>query len=177
MQSIKLLVSALLLAVGCAGGAQYHLEKQPGVVTLVNLHPDPNLRRLYSTNYQQAGLIPLCTPVTIQAVSPKLASFSANGVMYQYIFAKQLLTEKGAHLDQFFGKTCPDVTALSEEDQAGIRSGRIAPGMTRQGVILAAGHPPDHVNRLDGDVWKYWKNRFGTFDVIFDGDVVKEVKD
>jgi hypothetical protein len=33
--------------------------------TLVNLHPDENRARLYSVNYLQAGLIPLCSRVTI----------------------------------------------------------------------------------------------------------------
>ncbi len=177
MRFVTLLLCMLLLATACGGGVQYHLTKQPGVVTLVNLHPDPVHHRLYSTNYQQAGLIPLCTPVEIHDVSPKAMSFSASGVTYQYVFAKYMVADKPTHLDQFFGSQCPDISGLSEEDQAGIKAGRVSPGMTRKGVLLALGYPPDHVNSLDGAVWKYWKNRFATFDVLFEGDVVTEVKE
>jgi hypothetical protein len=168
---------AVLSCGGGGGGVQYHLENKPGIYTMVNLHPDPTLHRLYSTNYQQEGLIPVCTPVTIVSMNAKEMKFRAEGNEYQYLFAKQLVQDKSSHLDRIFGTSCPDTAALSQSDLEGIKAGKITPGMTRQGVILAAGYPPDHVNQLDSPVWKYWKHKFGTFDVIFEGDNVKEVKE
>jgi hypothetical protein len=179
MQSRIILVAALLLAVAAAcGGSQtpYHYTQQPGVMTQVNLHPDPKFNRLYSTNYQQEGLIPVCTPVEILEVNPKAMKFKAAGATYEYLFAKQLVADKASHLDQIFGTSCPDTTALNEADQVGVKLGKITAGMTKKGVLLAAGYPPDHVNQLEADTWKYWRHKFGTFDVIFEGDVVKEVK-
>ncbi len=162
---------------GCGGSLQYPLQNQPGVVTQVALHPDPNLKRLYSVNYQQMGLIPICTPVEILDTSAKAVRFRAAGVEYQYLFAKQLRADKVAHLNEIFGTSCPDQSTLSAEDQAGIQAGRASVGMTRRGVYLALGVPPDHVNQPTGNVWKYWKNRFGTMDVVFNGDVVSEIKE
>ena len=41
--------------------------------------------------------------------------------------------------------------------------------MSKEGVILAIGYPPVHKTvSLEGKTWKYWTNRFNTFDVIFD---------
>jgi hypothetical protein len=177
MQMRIILVAALLVAYAC-GGSQtpYHYTDQPGVVTLVDLHPDPKFNRLYSNNYQQVGLIPVCTPVTIVEVNPKAMKFEAAGATYEYIFTKQLIADKASHLDQLFGTSCPDVSALNEADQVGVKLGKITPGMTKQGVLLSAGYPPDHATQLESDTWKYWRNKFDAFQVIFEGDVVKEVK-
>jgi hypothetical protein len=177
----RTLVAAALLALfaSSCGGSQtpYHYTEQPGVVTQVNLHPDPKFKRLYSTNYQQDGLIPVCTPVTILSVNPKAMKFTVQGTEYEYLFAKQLVADKTSHLDQIFGTSCPDTSGLGEADQVGIKLGKITPGMTKKGVLLAAGYPPDHASQLEADTWKYWRHKFGTFDVIFEGDVVKEIKE
>ncbi len=179
MQSRFVLVVALLVIAASCGGSQtpYHYTNQPGVVTLVNLHPDLKFNRLYSINYQQEGLIPLCTPVTILEVNPKAMKFEAMGKTFDYLFVKQLVADKGSHLDQVFGTSCPDTSTLSEADQVGINVGKVEPGMTKKGVLLAIGYPPDHASQIEGDLWKYWRHKFGTFEVIFENDVVTELKD
>jgi hypothetical protein len=178
MQARITFIAALFVMAAACGGSQtpYHYTKQPGVVTQVNLHPDPKFNRLYSNNYQQEGLIPVCTPVNILSVNPKAMKFEAGGATYEYLFAKQLVADKASHLDQLFGTSCPDTSTLSETDQMGIKLGKITPGMTKKGVLLAAGYPPDHANQIEADTWKYWRHKFGTFEVIFEGDVVTEIK-
>ena len=171
--------AALALAQpGVARDIEYALIGDQGVVTLVNLHPDENNRRLYSVNYQQDGLIALCTKVRITAVTHRAMTFELadGGRKYEYIFHDTLRQEIPKHLDQFFGKTCPkkQVDALGKVDRQGIKEGRALPGMTKAGVILAIGYPPEHATpSLDGSVWKYWRNRFATTLIHFeDGKVV-----
>src|SRR5438128_12546227 len=68
---IPTLALALVLAarvVVSAAVVDYPLVGASGVYTLVNLHPDEQRLRLYSVNYQQSGLIPLCSMVEIEAV-------------------------------------------------------------------------------------------------------------
>ena len=172
--------AALALAQpGVARDIAYALIGDPGVVTLVNLHPDDKNRRLYSVNYQQDGLIPLCTKVRITAVTHRAMTFELEdgGRKYEYNFHDTLRQEIPKHLDQFFGKTCPkkQVDSLGSVDRQGIKEGRALPGMTKAGVILAIGYPPEHATpSLDVSAWKYWRNRFATTLIHFeDGKVAR----
>lgn len=145
---------------------------QPGVYTLVNLHPDPINSRLYATNYQQGGLIPLCTEVTLVKASRKRLDFQVNGSgkTYYYFYHKAAAEPFDQHLKHFFGKTCNKdaVARLSAIDRKGIAAGKAMEGMSKQGVVYALGIPPRHVTpSLDSDIWKYWSNRYDTFNVEF----------
>lgn len=165
-----------------AGDVAYHLIRKPGVCTLVNLHPDEQHRRLYSVNYQQAGLMPLCTPVMIQSVTTKHMTFEVIALkrIYEYIFHNSLQEPIDKHLDKFFGTTCdPErVEHLNPFDQDGVKQGRVRTGMTKEGVILAIGYPPEHATPgLQSNAWRYWKNRFGTMVIHFAGGKVVRVQD
>src|ERR1041384_2372947 len=73
------LATFLLFVLGCAQGKsmEYHLVNQPGVKTLVNLHPDEAKMLLYSTNYQMPGtLIPRCSEVMIDSATDKRVTFT-----------------------------------------------------------------------------------------------------
>lgn len=165
--------------VGSSSGQSYHLVGASEVYTLVNLHPDEARRRLYSVNYQQPGLIPLCTRVVIQSVDSKAMKFrlADGGREYEYMFHNSLRDSVPKHLDKYFGASCDKakVQQMSKADQDGIAAGRAAEGMTRDGVILAIGYPPEHATpSLEANAWRYWKNRFGTMLVHFeDGKVVR----
>lgn len=155
---------------------------QPGVYTLVNLHPDPIRQRLYATNFQQEGLIPLCTEVTLVKARKKVMAFKINstGQTYHYYFHKSAAEPFAQHLTHFFGKTCNKsaVAKLSAVDRRGIEIGKALEGMSRQGVVYAIGIPPRHTTpTLESNSWKYWKNRFNTLTVEFDasGKVTKVI--
>lgn len=178
-------VTALALgAVACRGGGiQYHLRGQQGVKTLVNLHPDEQHARLYSSNYLREGLIPRCTEVTIDAINRKAMKFTLveTGRTYTWLFQRKLMVESiPEHLDDFFGTDCNEavVSKLSQIDQQGIMEGRVYEGMSRKGVLLALGPPPTHETpNLEMDSWKYWRSRFDTMLVHFQGDTVVAVED
>ena len=145
-------------------------------VTLVNLHPDEERRQLYSVNYQMVSVLPRCTPVTIDATSNKGIKFTvvSSGRQYDYAFHDSMVEGPEKHLARYFGASCPEPTGLNPLDMKGIETGIVSEGMTKQGVILALGYPPEHATPSpDRDQWIYWKNRWDRFVVRFaDGIVV-----
>ena len=74
---------------------------------------------LYSVNHRQAGLIPLCTPVTIDSVTTKQMTFEvvATG------------------LDKILRTTCDPgcIEQLAPADRDEVKQGRASTGMTRDG--------------------------------------------
>jgi hypothetical protein len=181
---IVLLVLALVLAdrtAAVAADVTSPLVGASGVYTLVNLHPDEQRQRLYSVNYQQPGLIPLCSKVKIESLSDKKMTFRLldQNRDYEYIFHNSLREPIPKHLDRLFGKKCePKLEAMSEVDRKGIRAGTALPGMTKRGVMLAIGYPPEHATpSLESNVWTYWKNRFGKMRVHFADGKVTEIQD
>ena len=185
MRSINVtLVLALIFAASApavAADVDYPLIGQAPVYTLVNLHPDEPRQRLYSVNYQQQGLIPLCTKVKLESLDKRKLTFRVLGKdrEYEYVFHNSLREPIPKHLDRYFGKKCePKLESLSEVDRKGVQAGSVLPGMTKRAVILAIGYPPEHATpSLDSDVWTFWKNRFGKMQVHFTGNKVTEIKD
>ena len=186
MKGALVLVIAVSLVLGshavvAAADVNYPLVGAPGVYTLVNLHPDEERHRLYSVNYQQAGLIPLCSKVKIESVDKRKMTFRVldGDREYEYLFHNSMRDPIPKHLDRYFGTKCePRVEAFSEVDRKGIKSGTVQPGMTKKAVILAIGYPPEHATpSLDSDIWTYWKNRFGKMHVHFADGKVSEIRD
>ncbi len=171
--SIKTL-TLILAAVSAYNNASAQLIDESGtdlmeasrVYTLVNLHPDEERSRLYAVNYLQPGLIPRCAEV--EPLRLRRSSFRFRVVSrdkeYEYRYHDAATEPFAAHLIRFFGQECnpEDIERLSELDQEGIRRGIASPGMTKQGIIYALGHPPRHVNPdpLDSLTWTYWESRF-----------------
>ena len=178
---VPVLLLLSVLAPTSIWSQQYHLVGAPEVYTLVNLHPDEGRQRLYSVNYQLQGFIPLCTRVVIESVTSKEMKFSlAEGARrYAYFFHETLRDPIPKHLDRYFGAKCDksQIQRMSKVDQEGILAGRALPGMTKDAVILAIGYPPEHATpSLESNLWRYWKNRWGTMLVHFDGGKVARVQ-
>jgi hypothetical protein len=48
---------------------------------------------------------------------------------------------------------------------------RVAPGMTKEQVLMAVGYPVTSENpTLDAKIWRYWLGSFAEFQVVWDGD-------
>jgi hypothetical protein len=192
-RTIVLAVLFVIAASGCKsmpsmggaptpGPAKYHLVGAPTVYTLVNLHPDEQRRRLYSVNYLQPGLIPMCTPVKIESADDREMTFRvvSTNRQYEYIVHKSLVDPFPKHLDKYFGTKCDanKAASMSTVDAQGIRSGTVSMGMTKPAVVLALGYPPEHATpSLESNTWTYWKNRFGTKQVMFTDGKVTGIKD
>ncbi len=78
---------AIALALACAnqssdtGGATSELSSGRGY-TLVNLHPDNGRSRLYAVNFQQSGLVPVCSEVEYLGLGRK----SGFGIRHAFKF-------------------------------------------------------------------------------------------
>lgn len=57
--------------------------------------------------------------------------------------------------------------------KAAIAEGRVIPGMTREQVLIAVGHPPTHQTpTLSATVWNHWASNAGRYEVHWKGDHV-----
>jgi len=172
----RVLVSMVLVLAACAGKPPPHpfnnLIGRQGVVTLTNLHPDEASSQLYATNYQQIGLIPVCSHVTLLELTTKSLRFrdEATGRTYEYRNHAAAGEPFQDHLARYFGYECPAaVASLSEIDKRGVTLGSAQVGMSKQGVIFAMGYPPPHVTpSLESNRWIYWLSRIQKEAVVFD---------
>ena len=182
MKKIVLLALLLVALTGCSSTPV--IDKSSGVdlmgdgvvvKTLTNLHPDPVRSKLYAVNYQQAGLLPVCTEVKFEEISRKRLKFSEvkTGRIYYYDHHKSAMAPFNEHLTLYFGTECneQEMSQLSDLDQKGIEQGKALVGMSKKGVIYAIGYPPKHQTpSLDSNQWRYWSNRSNTFNVNFGSD-------
>ena len=180
--SILLAIAFVLACAHQPDGATSGLSSGRGY-TLVNLHPDNQRSRLYAVNFQQLGLIPVCSEVEYLGLGRKSFKFRVvtTNREYQYLNHKAAAEPFPDHLKRFFGPSCPrdEIESLSEIDRQGIREGQAIVGMTRRGVILAMGHPPRHVNPdPSAPTFMYWKSRFNRVQIQFGPDgLVSSIKD
>lgn len=182
---IILLAMLAIVVTGC-GSTQVtdangqSLVGADGVYTLVNLHPDEENARLYTVNYQQDGLIPVCSQVRITDAGRKAVRFQVadTGQEYQYLLHRSLPVAFDEHLGEIFGKQCPQakIAGLSSLDQQGIKEGTAKVGMTKDAVAIAMGHPPAHETpSLESDQWMYWLHRFNRVRVDFENGKVSNI--
>lgn len=170
---LALLLVGLAFGAARAGESAAALVGAKGVYTRVNLHPDPGHSRLYAANFQQAGLIPVCSRVEWLELDGKTLRFRVleSGHEYEYRNHKAAGEPFAEHLLRFFGRSCPsaEIRKLGRLDQQGIREGRALVGMTRRGVEIALGPPPLQANPgpKTASSWLYWKSRFDRFRVSF----------
>jgi len=152
-------------------------KKGDKVQTIANLHPDMQRHVLFTLNYQQDGLIPVCSEVTIIKSGKKKLTFEYMGqefeIGYEGYTEKAGVPFQKAVETLYFGKTCDKtrLKSLSRIDQEGIRMGQPKVGMSRDGVLIAMGRPPIHANPdLELSSWHYWRNRYGKQVVNFGED-------
>lgn len=177
------LIGAATLSTTAFAQSVKDLVKEDGVYTLVNLHPDEGRQRLYAVNYQQPGLIPVCTKIKITKMSRKAIRFEIperSDRKYEYLHYKKLPESLDEHAAQIFGKTCPKdaIAKMSKVDQEGIKEGVAKVGMTKAGIVIAMGPPPSHATySQDLDEWMYWQHKFARLRVDFSNGKVSEVVD
>lgn len=152
--------------------------------TQFNLYPDRTRGRLYTLNYLLPdAMIPRCSEVELLEMNRKVLVLRevSSGRQFNYLLHKATGEPIEVSAAKTFASSCDQnaVKTMSKADREGISSGKLAKGMSKQGVLLAAGYPPAHrTPSLDGNEWTYWKNRFNTLRVIFnDQGIVTQVID
>jgi hypothetical protein len=135
-------------------------------------------------NYLESGktMIPFGTPVRFNSYGSYRLNVEVNGKRQSIgndysrdlamdVFARRYIVQEDPR---------PKAAAAPEKIRRAIESARVTPGMTREQVIVAVGHPMSSENpHLDAPLWKYWLWSFSRFDVHFDGEgrVVKVASD
>lgn len=145
------------------------------VFTLTNLHPDESRSRLYAANFQQDGLIPVCSEVTLLSLDGDELTFAVQktGKTYEYFNHDAGGAPLAENVALYFGRACPEseLASLTEHEREAVRLGVANVGMRKRAVILAIGYPPHRSTPdLDAPRWLYWHSHFNSFAVIFDKD-------
>ncbi len=168
---------ALLSTLGCAsGGAGLPQGSGPDhdiYYARFTIKVDRNASR--STNYRipsTAASVPINTPV--QFVSKRRHRFSMKLVdggrtfLFEHVRKHTLDTPEEA-FSAFFSPEPIDLSVFSAKERRAIEAGEVEVGMSRDAVLAAIGPPPAiGTLKTDGPVWKYWRNRWSTFEVRFD---------
>jgi TolB-like protein len=150
------------------------LAKGMTLYTQVGLHPEAKRHGLSAVNVQFEGeYLPPGTQVQVVAFDRNTLKFHlpGNKDVYDYEDHKQGNEPFLVHLARDFGESWDPalLNGLSRVDLDGISSGRILPGMSRDGVILAAGYPPRLENRdIGAPRWVYWVTPRNKNAVTFD---------
>ena len=168
---------AIVMVLGINSVVAEEIKKGDKLQTLSNIHPDMGKNVWYTMNYQLPGLIPICEEIEVVKVKSKKMIFKWKGQEFTAVFDKHTRKKAGKSFQEalapFFGPKCDEekLAALDEKDQGGVKKGTAAIGMTKEGVLLAMGRPPFHVNPdLEVDSWTYWRNRFARKVISFDED-------
>jgi len=142
-------------------------------------------KNFVSTNFHRGMIIPAGTEVKVLQVSGVDIRFvdQVNNVTYDYIHALKHSRIKLPQLfDQYFSKE--NVMAaggafskFTKEEQDNIKNGVIAPGMSKEAVLMAYGYPPSHVTpNLTSDTWVYWESRAGKMIVHFKDNILTVIE-
>lgn len=74
------------------------------------------------------------------------------------------------YIDRITSPTPVSLAGLSQVDLEGVKTGKALVGMSKQGVLTTLGLPPTHKTpSLDDNSWTYWKDKYRTLVVEFDG--------
>jgi hypothetical protein len=146
-------------------------------------------------NYQQGAIIPFGTRVQILEVRTNSVRFQPVGhpeMTLVYRHGRKVYPFE-QYLDRIFlsdqprlAGSAPASASKSKKGKAApapapkfehqIEQGLVEPGMTKAEVLMAIGYPPAHrTPSLESPIWTYWRNRWETFMVYFDGDRVDRI--
>ncbi len=132
-----------------------------------------------TTNYRKGILVPVNTEVTFVKSSSK--SIVVKLPSGENLVVANVEAFSGENIEGIFKRTFStekvDLSKFTAEEQKAIALGEPKAGMSKAAVIVATGYPPRHrTPSLENSDWRYWRNRFATFVVHFDGDVVSGIK-
>jgi hypothetical protein len=138
-------------------------------------------------NYTTGALIPYGTRVQILEVKKNAVRFQPDGhpeMTLVYRHGRKIHPFE-QYLDRIFLTDDPRrgmATTGKKKAPAGskfaksIENGLVEQGMTKDEVLKTLGYPPAHrTASLESPVWTYWRNRWETYVVYFDGDRVDRI--
>jgi hypothetical protein len=141
-------------------------------------------------NYTQGTLVPYGTRVQILEVKKNSVRFQPDGhpemtLVYRHgrkIYPFETYLDRMFLVDDPRMATAAPVGKKKGASRGGSRfakqmeNGLVEPGMTKDEVLKTLGYPPAHrTASLESPVWTYWRNRWETYVVYFDGDKVDRI--
>jgi hypothetical protein len=166
-----LLAALVAAAVASGAAAQSADDKEPKLsgFTCCNLHYENDW--ISDANWSSLPMLPAGQPAKITDYGRYRIYVDIDGKSMRL----GLDYGRSEPLGQFARKivVAQDPKAKIAAWPAGVREavrlGRIAPGMTKEQVIVSLGYPPAHQTpSLDSPQWKYWLTRVGSFLVVWD---------
>ncbi len=123
-------------------------------------------------NYHVGTIVPLGSPVQVQAAGRNSITFTAAGtkltLSHDYGKDQEPFQQ---YVDKVLvpGDPRSKLASFPRSAQDAIRDGRVEKGMTREQVILSLGYPATHrTPSTAAPEWTYWYNRWVTYKVAFD---------
>ena len=132
-------------------------------------------------NYQESGkrLIPVGTPTQVMGFGRQRVETQMEGFGKQWLgndYSRELDLDSFAKRYVVADDPRKKIATFAPRIRKAIESARLVPGMTREQVLMAVGYPVTSENpQLDAKIWRMWMSSFGEFQVVFDGDRVKEI--
>jgi hypothetical protein len=185
MKRLELAIIACGVVVACSHpsvSTTAEMGAAPQMYLLTNLHPDMHRKLLYTTNFQQAGLLPVCTEVVMGEQSSKELAFDVKATGEKFLFRYASgTTPEGltANAAKYFGPKCDStaLNAMAGVNHQGILEGKALVGMSKQAVIFAIGYPPSSSTpNTSSDRWLYWSSKSQSFAVQFADSLVTRVE-
>ena len=143
--------------------------------TQFSLHYE-ELRHL-TTNYRKGVLVPVNTEVTfVKSSSSEIHVKLPDGGVLRLENVREFSGEDIVGIfKRTLGKEKVNLDTFSAKERESILVGNIEVGMSKDAVVKAYGYPPKHQTpSLEGNAWRYWRNRFATSIVQFkDGNVTE----
>lgn len=168
--SNRLAVAAILVLASALGNIA---SAQGRLYTAFNMWFEQP-QKMHSTNYQKGNLLPAGSEVKEVNRSSKRLEFvdvKTNMKFSIDFFAKH---HPGVTPEQWMDRvlTTRDFAALTKgltpDEIKAIKEGRAKAGMSKRAVMVSLGHPPEIATASpDLDVWKFWRHRFGNYEVKF----------
>jgi len=161
-----------------SAAAQSAKPELPRGYTCCNFHHEGDW--ISDSNYTTLPMIPAGTPATVTGYGRHRAYAEIGGTKMRlgHDYGREQQT-----LQQWTAKMIvaddpkQKIAGYPADIQAAIRQGRIAPGMTREQVIISVGYPLTSENAsLDAPVWRMWVSSFGEYHIVWDASgKVKEI--
>lgn len=163
-------VLALALAAGMLPGAAFAQAKFDGWLCC-NMRTDGSW--ISDSNYAEGGktVIPAGTPVKVTGYGRYRVRVEIDGER-QAIgndYSRDLDLETFARRYVVAEDPAQEMAGWPEKIQDAVRRSRLAPGMTREQVLVSMGYPMSSENPdLDEPLWRYWLSSFDEVQVHFD---------
>lgn len=124
-----------------------------------------NLRAQYgwisSDNTQRGDLVPFGAPIKLDSIKKKYyvyGTMAGNDVAFRDDSAKtEADTMRWIQRVVVSEDPLQRLSTWPADVKAAVQAARVMPGMTRDQVAMAVGHPsPNDTKDLEGDTWRYW---------------------